>query len=107
MKRGSVVIAAERGSYAGKPRPWLVVQNGEMLDDPASVTVCAISSEAMGASFRVAVQPSPANGLNQPSLILADKILTLRFESIDRVAGEMDDATMRLVDAELRFWLDL
>jgi mRNA interferase MazF len=101
------VIAAERGSCAGKPRPWLVVQNGEMLDDPASVTVCAISGEAMAASFRVAVNPSPANGLDKPSLILADKLLTLRSQSIDGVVGELDDATMRQVDAELRFWLDL
>ncbi|HEX7709737.1 MAG TPA: type II toxin-antitoxin system PemK/MazF family toxin [Sphingomonadaceae bacterium] len=107
MKRGSVVIAAERGSFAGKPCPWLVVQNSDLLDDPVSITVCAISSDAVEASFRVAVAPTPANGLDRPSLVLIDKITTLRRESIDQVAGEIDTAIMRRVDAEIRFWLDL
>ena len=107
MKRGSVVIAAERGSYAGKPRPWLVIQNAEMLENASSITVCAISADAMDASFRVPLEPSAANGLDKPSLALVDKIVTLRAESIVRVAGEVEDAPMRRIDAELRFWLDL
>lgn len=107
MKRGSVVIAAERGSYAGKPRPWLIIQNPEMLDSASSITVCAISADAMAASFRVPVEPSAANGLDKPSLVLVDKIITLRAESIDRILGEIEESAMRQVDAELRFWLDL
>jgi mRNA interferase MazF len=107
VKRGSVVIAAERGSFTGKPRPWLVVQNSDMLEEPASITVCAISSEAVEASFRVPLKPTAANGLDRPSLVLADKITTLRAESIVRVAGEIDSAIMRRIDTEMRFWLDL
>jgi mRNA interferase MazF len=107
LKRGSVLIAAERGSYAGKPRPWLVIQNPEMLEDASSITVCAISSEAMEASFRVPVDASPNNGLDKPSRVLIDKIITLRAESIVQVLGEIDEATMGRVDTELRFWLDL
>lgn len=107
MKRGSVVIAAERGSYAGKPRPWLVIQNSEMLENATSVTVCAISADAMEASFRVAVDPTEANGLDKQSRVLVDKVITLRAESIDRILGEIEETAMHRVDTELRFWLDL
>jgi mRNA interferase MazF len=107
LKRGSVVIAAERGSYAGKPRPWLIIQNAEMLENASSITACAISSDAMEASFRIALDATPNNGLERRSLVLVDKIITLRAESIVREAGAIDEDTMRAVDAELRFWLDL
>jgi mRNA interferase MazF len=107
LNRGSVVIAAERGSYAGKPRPWLVVQRGTLLDEPASITVCAISSDERTASFRVPILPTRGNGLQSPSVVLIDKIMTIRGVSIDRVIGELDASTMRRVDEELRFWLDL
>jgi mRNA interferase MazF len=107
LKRGSVVIAAERGGNHGKSRPWLVIQNAEMLEDASSITACAISSDAMEASFRVAVAPSADNGLDKPSLVLVDKIVTLRAESIVHVAGGIGQEVMRRVDEELRFWLDI
>lgn len=107
MKRGTIVLAAERGQYTRKPRPWLVVQNTEMLDNPSSVTVCAISTDQRAATFRVPVAPSAENGLDRPSTILPDKILTIRSESIVGELGEADEATMLRVDAEIRFWLDL
>ena len=84
-----------------------MVQNGEMLDSPSSVTVCAISTDQRRASFRVPIAPSDANGLDQSSMILPDKILTIRGDSVVEEIGEADEATMLRVDAELRFWLDL
>ncbi len=102
-----IVIAAERGSYAGKPRPWLIVQNDAFLDDPASITVCAISSDEPNSSFRVVVSPTPENGLTHLSNVLIDKIVTIRASAIDKIAGQIGAASMKRVDSELRLWLDL
>lgn len=107
MKRGDVVIAGERGSFAGKPRPWLVLQADDFLDDPFSVTVAMISSTAEAALFRIPVLPSSANGLDEASLILADKIVTLRAMSVIRVAGSIDRLSMTQVENAVRMWLDL
>lgn len=101
------MIAAEKGAFTGKPRPWVVVQNTALLEDPRSITVCAISSDERLASFRIPVLPTETNGLRLPSLVLGDKLTTIRSESIDRIAGELDPAAMRAVDEALRLWLDL
>lgn len=77
------------------------------LEEPSSVTVCAVAGSGNAASFRVAVAPTAANGLDQPSLILADKIVTIRRESVDRMIGSVDNLILVQLDQALRYWLDL
>ncbi len=107
MKRGDIVVASEKGPYAGKPRPWLVLQNSAFLDQPSSITVCVITSEAMPSAFRVAVMPDPRNNLRDASVVLLDKILTLRESAIDSIVGSLDDGAMTQVDEAARLWLNL
>lgn len=107
MKRGDVVIAGERGSFAGKPRSWLVLQADDFLDEPSSITVAMISSTADPAMFRVSVLPTATNGLEETSFVLADKIVTLRATSIVRIAGSIDRSAMIQVENAVRMWLDL
>jgi mRNA interferase MazF len=107
LNRGSVVVAAEKGAFSGKPRPWLVIQNRHYLEPGSSLTVCMISSEVAPAFNRIAVSPTMQNGLEELSMVLVDKILTLRGQSVSRVIGQMDDSTMWRVDQALRLWLDL
>lgn len=107
MRRGDVIIAAEKGSFAGKPRPWVVVQNRLFLDEPSSVTVCAVSASGGNAVFRIPAGPDAVSGLQEASLILADKIVTLRISAVEQVAGSIDDVTMARVDEAIRYWLDL
>jgi mRNA interferase MazF len=107
LKRGSIVIAGEKGPFSGKPRPWLVIQRTRFLDPASSVTVCAISASAHEAEFRIPLLPSKQNGLEQASRILVDKLLTVRGDSIEREIGVADETTMARVDEALRLWLDL
>ena len=107
MKRGSVVIAAQRGDFTGKPRPWLVIQRGAFLLEGGTVTVCMISAGTEGSEFRVAVSPSVTNGLEAPSIVQADRVATIRWNAIDRVIGELDRTSMDQLDEALRLWLDL
>ena len=108
MKRGDIVIAAERSRVGGKPRPWLVVQSDAFNDTHASLTVCMISaSEPETGLFRLAIDPTELTGLVEQSTILVDVLLSIARRSIDRTIGSVDAAKMAAVDAALRRWLSL
>ncbi|HEY0013190.1 MAG TPA: type II toxin-antitoxin system PemK/MazF family toxin [Allosphingosinicella sp.] len=108
MKRGEIVIAAERGRLSAKPRPWLVVQSDAYNALHPSLTLCLITSMKTGAvQFRIAVQASTENGLDEASEVMVDKLVTLSRESIVRVVGTLEPAPLADVDAALRRWLDL
>ena len=44
MRRGDVYTAAARGTYTGKPRPVVIVQD-DRFDATGSVTVCPLTTE--------------------------------------------------------------
>jgi hypothetical protein len=67
VKRGEVWTAAGDKDYAGKPRPIVIVQD-DRFDATTSITICAFTSDPTDAPlFRLAVEPSEANGLETVS----------------------------------------
>lgn len=73
MRRGDLIMVALAGDY-GKPRPAVVIQ-ADILSETKSVLVCLITSDRFAASYyRLALLPSPQNGLRKPSDIMVDKI---------------------------------
>ncbi len=108
MKRGDLIIAAEKGRLSGKPRPWLVVQSDAFNETHGTLSVCMVSSTANNQSlFRVPLTPDAKNGLQEESQVMADVLLTIACRSIDRTIGHVDEQTMYAVDEALRRWLDL
>lgn len=108
MKRGDIVRAAGKGAYAGKPRPFLVVQSDAFLDVHSSVSLCPITSTELGDDlFRIPVGSGDGTGLRTPSEIQIDKVQSVRRQSIDGVIGTAGPAVMGQVDAALRRWFDL
>lgn len=70
MKRGDIVLAVARGDY-GKPRPAVIVQSDLFNGTHASLLVCLLTSDLINAPlFRLALAPTPANGLLEPSQIM-------------------------------------
>lgn len=107
MRRGDVVLVAMPGDF-GKPRPALVVQNDIFNDDHATITLVLITSELHDeAPVRLAIDPSPGNGLRVRSQIMIDKLVTHPRHKLGRTIGRVDDATMQQVDVALALWLDL
>lgn len=107
MNRGDIFICQPVGSY-GKPRPALIVQSDSMIAVRDSVTVCLLTSEIIDAPiFRINVSPDPGNGLEKLSAVMADKLLTLPKEKLDRKIGELSDEAMKKVDVALIAWLGL
>jgi len=109
LRRGDIATVAAKGPYTGKPRPALVIQAGETLPYRESVTICLLTSELIEAPlFRVRIQPGGANGLNQVSEVMADKIVTVPRELLsEKPLGRLSAADIARVDEALRFWLCL
>ena len=110
MHRGDIVIIAQKGAYEGKPRPAVIIQSENLLADHPSILVCLLTTTdeaATGAFYRIPVQPSSANGLNAPSLILVDKISTVRRENVGQVIGSLEAATIGRLNTALALFQGL
>ena len=104
MKRGEVWTVSGGGDYAGKPRPAVILQNGD-FDSTASITICPFTTDASEAPlFRLRVEPNLRNGLDAPSRIMADKITTVSKGKVGTRLGRLDDEDIdRLDRAVIRF----
>ena len=107
MKRGDIVTIAAPGDY-GKPRPAVIVQSDFFNETHASILVCPFTTELVSSPlFRIDVPPTGANGLERPSQIMADKILTIRREKIGAPIGRLDAETLLRLDRSLMLMLGL
>ena len=106
--RGTVVTVVSPGVYSGKPRPAVVVQADRWLQAHPSVTLCPLTSTLVEAPLvRIAVEPSPRNGLRQPSQLMVDKLFTVPLEAIGAVVGQLEPQALIELDLALRGWLEL
>jgi mRNA interferase MazF len=105
MSRSDLFAAAMVGDY-GKPRPVLVVQSDSFGLD--SLTVLPLTSDLQEAPLvRIDIDPTPENGLCEPSQIMIDKVATVPRRKVGRLIGRVDGATMRRVDGALAQFLGL
>jgi mRNA interferase MazF len=108
LRRGTVVTMASPGVYAGKPRPAVVLQADRWLQAHARVNLCPLTSTLMEAPLvRIAVEPSPRNGLRKPSPLMVDKLFTVPLEAVGTVVGQLEPQVLVELDLALRGWLEL
>ena len=89
----------------GKPRPALVIQS-DLFDAHPSVTILPVTGELRDAPlFRIAVQPSEANGLSKPSQVMVDKPQSVAREKVGSAFGRLDDETMMAVNRALAIFV--
>jgi mRNA interferase MazF len=107
MKRGEVWTVSGGSDYVGKPRPAVVIED-DAFADTSSVTICALTTTALPASLaRIAVDPSPFNGLRAPSQIMADKVTFVPRAKLGRKIGRLSDTDVARVDRALHVFLGL
>ena len=106
MKRGDMVTVALQGDL-GKPRPALVIQS-DLFGVHLSVTILPVTSD-LGATplFRIAVKPTPENGLNTPSQVMVDKSQSVIRDKVGTVVGHLDDSALLAVNRALAVFLGL
>jgi mRNA interferase MazF len=90
------VIIAMPGDF-GKPRPALVIQS-DQFDEHATVTILPISSTLVDAPlFRVTVKSCEKSGLQKPSQVMVDKVMTVKRDKIgDRIGTAGDDVMLTI-----------
>lgn len=108
MLRGDIVLVAAPGEY-GKPRPAVVVQSNALIEEKLqSVIVCLLSGTLVDAPlFRLDLNPDPSNGLDKPSQIMVDKLLTVPRTKITLVIGHLSDEEMVRLNRTLAFVVGL
>jgi mRNA interferase MazF len=85
----------------------VIVQDG-CFDATASVTVCPLTTNPVEAPLtRIAVEPTAATGIEQPSSIMVDKITTMPRDSIRDRLGRLTDADAVRLDRALIVFLGL
>ena len=104
MKRGDLVTVILPGAY-GKPRPAVVVQS-DRYEAMESVTFLPMTSDVLPKQvFRITVTPTPENGLQVPSQIMADKSSTLPLAKVGSVFGRLGATDLGRVDRALAAFL--
>jgi mRNA interferase MazF len=74
----------------------------------ASLLVCLLTTELVEATlFPLTVHPSEANGLQEVSQIMADKVLALPRHRIRKQLGTLDDETILGLNRSLALMLGL
>jgi mRNA interferase MazF len=107
LKRGEIWTGADDAQYAGKPRPVVIIQNAhfDVLD---SITICGFTKDPTDlALFRVLIEPSKLNGLQFPSRIMVDKILTIRKSRLGYRIGRLEDKDIVRLDRAIATFLAL
>jgi len=104
MRRGEIWSVAGGTDYAGKPRPAVIVQD-DSFDATESITICAFTTDETEAPlFRLAVRPSPGNGLRAACRLMVDKITTVPKSKLGTLLGRLDEEDiLRLNQAALVF----
>jgi len=107
VRRGDIHVAAARGAYTGKPRPVVIVQD-DRFDATASVTICPLTTDPVEAPLtRIAIEPTAATGIEQPSQIMVDKITTVPRTNVRDHLGRLADADLIRLDRALVVFLGL
>jgi mRNA interferase MazF len=107
VKRGEIWSVAERGAYAGKPRPAVIVQD-DHFDATASITICVLTTDPTEAPlFRLPVEPDALNGLDRASSLMVDKLTTVPRTSLGERIGRLADEDAVRLDRGIVVFLGL
>jgi mRNA interferase MazF len=106
LKRGEI-WSISGADYAGKPRPAVIVQD-DRFAGTYSVTVCPITTNPADAGlFRVPIEPTTENGLEQPSRLMVDKVTTIPTHKVGRRIGRLSDGELTRMSHAIIVFLGL
>ncbi len=106
MKRGDLYYVNPPG-FLGKARPAVIVQADTFNRGPTSVTLCLLTSTIVESRLRVTLAPSKSNGLEKPSQVMIDKVMTLPLDRLANRIGVVSAGELDQIAASLRAWMDL
>jgi mRNA interferase MazF len=85
-----------------------VIVQDDRFKGTSSITICAFTSDPTDAPlFRLAVEPSEANGLDTVSRLMVDKVTTVPKAKLGKRIGRLADSDMVRVNRALMILLGL
>ena len=108
MKRGDIVSVPAPGDYR-KPRPAVIIQADALTQGGlGSIMLCLMTTHLVEApTFRIPVPSNDSTGLNSPSRIMVDKVLTVPLDRVGSVIGRLDDEILLRLNRTLAFVVGL
>jgi mRNA interferase MazF len=107
VKRGELWTMAGGSGYASKPRPVVIVQD-DAFTARDSVTVCLTTTDPADLPvFRIAVDPTPENGLRAVSRLMVDKVTTVPKSRLGQCIGHLADDDLLRLNRSLLVFLGL
>jgi len=107
VKRGEIYYVVPPRDF-GKQRPAVVIQSSLFLENASTITFCLMTGSVQFVNpVRILVNPTRTNGLDQPSLIQVDNIVTVDAERIRNRIGTITSTQLATLDAALKLWLGL
>lgn len=107
MRRAEIWTVSGGPDYLGKPRPAVIVQD-DAYAATRSVTIIAFTTRpAEIPMLRLAFEPTPANGLGNPSYVMIDKVATVPRSKLGRKVGFLSDEDMLRINQALGTFLGL
>jgi mRNA interferase MazF len=105
--RGEIWTNASGTDYGGKPRPVVIIQHSH-FETLESVTICGFTRDPTDMPlFRIAITPSASNGLEFPSRVMVDKILTMPKAKLGYRTGQLGDSDITRLNQALAMFLGL
>lgn len=107
MKRGEVWTVSGGASYAGKPRPAVIVQE-DRFEGTDSITLCVFTTDPTDAPLlRMLIEPTDRNGLKSASRLMIDKITTVSKARLGNRIGRLGDEDVVRMNRALTVFLGL
>lgn len=98
MNRGEIWSVSGAAGYGSKPRPALILQS-DTLAGMKSVIICGLTTLVIDAvPFRPLIEPTPENGLQAPSSVMADKMIAVQREKAGERIGQLSAQDMARVE---------
>ncbi len=107
MRRGELWTAFAGQGSAGKPRPFLIIQD-DRFDATDSITFFPLTTTVADIPLlRIPLQPNTANGLTAPSSIMIDKINTAHRSKLGQRIGKVSTTEMLQLERGLLVYLGM
>lgn len=105
--RGKVVVASPGGRLAGKPRPFVIVQNPQFDFADTLVVVPLTTDEALDRTIRPLFHPDDGNGLESLSCAMTNRVGAIMKSDVHKVIGALAEDDLNRLDAALTSLLGL
>lgn len=86
---------------AGKPRPFVIVQDPRYDFADTLIVVPLTTEDTVDRSIRPLIRPDDLNGLRNMSCAMINRLGAIMKSDIDKIAGRLSDDDLTRIDAAL------